>query len=88
MLTDYNPIAEQYKRAKLQPWRSHIEAYTLFALVGDPAGQTVVDLACGEGYYTRLLRQRGASRVIGVDRSPGMIRLAHRLAKRLATDRP
>ncbi|MBI3462864.1 MAG: class I SAM-dependent methyltransferase [Planctomycetes bacterium] len=76
MLTDYDPIAQQYKRSKLQPWRAHIESYTLFALVGDPAGQMVVDVACGEGFYTRLLRQRGASRVIGVDRSPGMIELA------------
>lgn len=76
MLTDYDPIAEQYKRSKLQPWRGHIEAYTMFALIGDPAGQTVVDVACGEGFFTRLLRQRGAARVIGVDRSPGMIELA------------
>jgi toxoflavin synthase len=76
MLTDYDPIAEQYQRSKLQPWRTHIESYTLFALIGDPAGQTVIDLACGEGYYTRRLRQRGAGRVIGVDRSPGMIELA------------
>jgi ubiquinone/menaquinone biosynthesis C-methylase UbiE len=76
MLTEYDPIADQYKRSKLQPWRAQIEAYTLFALVGDPAGQTVVDVACGEGFYTRLLRQRGAARVIGVDRSPGMIELA------------
>jgi SAM-dependent methyltransferase len=76
MLTDYDPIADQYKRSKLQPWRAHIEAYTLFALVGDPAGQSVVDMACGEGFFTRQLKQRGASRVIGVDRSPGMIELA------------
>jgi hypothetical protein len=25
MTTNYDPIAEQYKRAKRQPWRAHIE---------------------------------------------------------------
>jgi hypothetical protein len=31
MTTNYDPIAERYKRAKRQPWRTHIEAYTLNA---------------------------------------------------------
>jgi ubiquinone/menaquinone biosynthesis C-methylase UbiE len=33
-----------------------------------------MDLACGDGFYTRRLKQRGAAEVIGVDISP--IRLA------------
>jgi len=28
--------AEQYKRSKLQPWRSCIESFTLMELIGDP----------------------------------------------------
>ena len=32
MDTDYDRIAEQYKRARLQPWRTHIERYTLLRL--------------------------------------------------------
>jgi ubiquinone/menaquinone biosynthesis C-methylase UbiE len=76
MDTDYDGIAEQYKRAKLQPWRTHIERYTLLRLAGDVAGKAVIDLACGEGYYTRALRQQGAARVLGVDLSSAMIGLA------------
>jgi toxoflavin synthase len=76
MTTDYDEIAEQYKRSKLQPWRTHIEAFTLMELVGNLHGQCVVDVACGEGFYTRMLRQRGATRVIGVDLSSAMIELA------------
>lgn len=72
----YDPIAEQYKRSKLQPWRAHVEAFTLMKLVGDPAGKAVVDIACGEGFYTRVLRQQGAVQVTGVDLSPKMIELA------------
>jgi SAM-dependent methyltransferase len=76
MDTDYDRIADQYKRAKLQPWRTHIERYTLLQLVGDVARKAVIDLACGEGYYTRELRRQGAARVVGVDLSRGMIGLA------------
>jgi toxoflavin synthase len=78
MTTDYDPIAEQYQRSKQQPWRTHIEAYSLMELIGDPAGLSVLDVACGEGFYTRQLRQRGAARVTGVDLSAGMIELAQK----------
>jgi ubiquinone/menaquinone biosynthesis C-methylase UbiE len=76
MPTNYDAIAERYRRAKLQPWRSFIESFTLLGLIGDLTGLAVVDLACGEGFYTRLLRNHGAARVVGVDLSEGMIRLA------------
>ena len=74
--TDFNTIAEQYKRSKLTPWRMYIEQFTLFELLGDVSGQSVLDLACGEGFYSRLLRLRGAARVLGVDLSEKMIGLA------------
>ena len=76
MTTDYDPIAEQYKRSKQQPWRTYIEAFTLMDLIGDPSGKEVIDIACGEGFYTRLLRQRGAAKVTGVDLSERMVELA------------
>lgn len=76
MTTNYDPIAEQYKRSKQQPWRTFIECFTLMEVIGDPRGMTVLDVACGEGFYTRLLRQRGAARLTGVDLSQGMIDLA------------
>ena len=76
MTTNYDPIAEQYKRAKQQPWRVHVEAFTLMRLIGDPAGKRVIDIACGEGFYTRMIRARGAAKVTGVDLSEKMIGLA------------
>jgi SAM-dependent methyltransferase len=54
----------------------HIEHYTLFSLLGELHGKSVLDLACGEGFYTRFLHQAGARRVVGVDLSQGMIDLA------------
>jgi ubiquinone/menaquinone biosynthesis C-methylase UbiE len=76
MPTDYDAIAEQYQRAKRQPWRGHIEAFTFFGMLGDLTGKAAVDLACGEGHYTRMLPSLGAAKVMGVDRSEGMIALA------------
>ncbi|MEQ1884357.1 MAG: class I SAM-dependent methyltransferase [Bryobacteraceae bacterium] len=76
MATQYDDIAEQYKRSKLVPWRFYIEQFSLLELMGDLRGKDVLDLACGEGYYTRLLKRNGAARAVGVDLSPKMIELA------------
>ena len=45
MTTNYDPIAEQYKRSKQQPWRAYVEAFTLMRLIGDPTGKKVIDIA-------------------------------------------
>jgi len=76
MTTDYNLISELYKKAKEQPWRTAVETYSLMGLVGDLAGKSVVDVACGEGYFTRKLRRAGAAKVLGFDISERMIELA------------
>ncbi|MEY4567911.1 MAG: hypothetical protein RLY14_2881, partial [Planctomycetota bacterium] len=76
MTTDYDKIAKEYQESKLQPWRTHIEQYTLLNLVGQVQGLCTLDFACGEGYYTRLLRRLGAEPISGIDLSKGMIALA------------
>jgi ubiquinone/menaquinone biosynthesis C-methylase UbiE/ADP-ribose pyrophosphatase YjhB (NUDIX family) len=50
----------------------------LMELLGDVVGQTVLDLACGEGHFARHLADvtGGRVRVVGVDASPTMIRIA------------
>ncbi len=75
MSTDYDAVAKEYKRSKLAPWRTYIERYSLLKLLGKVRGKSVLDLACGEGFYSRLVRERGAARVVGVDLSSGMIGL-------------
>ncbi len=76
MSTNYDAIAQEYKASKMLPWRQHLEAYTFFNLTGDISGLHVLDLACGEGFYTRQFKLRGAAGVTGVDISAGMIQLA------------
>lgn len=75
-MAEYDAIAGAYSESKQLPFREYIERHTLFELLGDLAGKTVLDLACGDGFYTRLLRQAGAGQVAGVDISAAMIELA------------
>jgi 2-polyprenyl-3-methyl-5-hydroxy-6-metoxy-1,4-benzoquinol methylase len=50
-------------------------------MIGNVRNKQLLDLSCGEGYNTRILAKRGA-RVIGVDFSKEMIRLARQEEKR------
>ncbi|MCI3242554.1 MULTISPECIES: class I SAM-dependent methyltransferase [Streptomyces] len=79
--TDFDDLAEAYERmATALPLREHVEAHTLFALLGDVSGRAVLDLGCGSGLYTRTLRELGAASVAGVDSSEGMLGFARRRA--------
>lgn len=73
----YDHIAEEYRDSKRLPFRDIVESYTLFCLLGELSGKSILDLACGEGHYTRRLKRAGASQVVGVDISPRMIELAN-----------
>jgi hypothetical protein len=53
-VTDYNQgrMVEQYKKAKAQPYRSRIEAYSFMKRIGDPGGKNSprqVKRAAGNG---------------------------------------
>ena len=72
----YDYIGSKYDEYARTATLKRAESYTFFRMVGALAGQRVLDLACGFGFYTHLLKQRGAAQVIGIDISPEMIRLA------------
>ena len=72
----YDNIGSKYEEYATIATIKRAERYTFFRLLGALGGKSVMDLACGFGFYTRMLKQHGASRVIGVDISPEMIRLA------------
>ena len=76
MSAQYDSIAREYQRTKASPLRRHVEAPTFFNMLGNVRGLRVLDLACGEGFYSRLIRQAGAAAVTGVDISAAMIDLA------------
>ncbi len=78
----YDTIAEEYKKSKELPKGLNVDVHTYFNLLGDLAGKSILDLGCGEGFYTRKFKRKGAASVIGVDISSRMIELArHEEAK-------
>jgi SAM-dependent methyltransferase len=75
-MAEYDRLTRQYRRSKAMPFRVFSEIPDHLALLGDLRGRSVLDLACGEGFYTRLIKRAGADRVVGVDLSEGMIAMA------------
>ncbi|MGK3994526.1 methyltransferase domain-containing protein [Sorangium sp. So ce1024] len=77
MPSQYDEIGDAYTRAADQLlFRRVVERHTLLEVLGPVEGLSVLDVACGDGYYTRLFRQAGAARVVGVDVSEQMIKAA------------
>lgn len=80
---EYNQIARQYADAKGR-LSAQFSIYPTFAkAVGRIDGLEALDLACGEGYTSRILAEQGAKRVVGVDISEEMIYLARQRERKL-----
>lgn len=75
-MSQYDALAQMSEMTAEAPLRKFYEEPTFFAALGDVTGRSVLDLACGTGIYTRRLKQRGATRVVGIDESEGMIAYA------------
>ncbi len=73
MSTNYNDLSDTYDQTKLNPLRHYVDQFTLRQVLKDVREKSVLDLACGDGYYTRLVKTMGATQVVGVDVSKGMI---------------
>ena len=74
--TAFDKIAQDYQDSKQLPFRPYAEEYTLFKYLGPLEGKTVLDLACGEGIYARKMKRKGASKVMGLDLSGNILKLA------------
>jgi toxoflavin synthase len=72
-MTDYNTIAHAYRESKRLPIKQYSEEFTWFQVLESVRDLAVLDVACGDGYYTRAMKRQGASRVVSVDRSATMI---------------
>jgi SAM-dependent methyltransferase len=56
-------------------FNAHYDRPACLSLLGDVAGKTVLDAACGPGLYAEELIRRGAD-VTGFDQSPQMVQLS------------
>jgi ubiquinone/menaquinone biosynthesis C-methylase UbiE len=84
MATQYDQIADLYAAISDAIFliRAHVEQPTVLKALGSIAGRSILDVACGTGMYSRLLKQRGAARVVAVDIAPEMIAVAQGLEER------
>jgi len=74
----YDVFADEFlDHARENLYNAHYDRPACLALLGDVAGKTVLDAACGPGLYAEELAARGAE-VIGFDQSPRMAELAER----------
>ena len=70
----FNSFAEDYSRTRVLI-KELLAIPTLLHLIGDIENQLVLDIACGDGYLTRILSRKGAS-LTGVDSAEEMIKIA------------
>lgn len=75
--SQFDDVADDYPEYPHElPLREHMELHSLRTAAGDVTGLAVLDLGCGAGRYAQYLARWGASDVIGVDASAGMLELA------------
>lgn len=76
----YDAFADEFlDHAQDGLFNAHYDRPACLSLLGDVAGATVLDAACGPGLHAEALSRRGAL-VIGFDQSPRMTELArHRV---------
>jgi len=72
-MANFSEISSEYEdNAIVQKWASGI----LFELLDLQANDNVLDLGCGTGHITKIIRDKTNGRVVGVDPSEGMIKKA------------
>lgn len=78
----YDEFADAFlEHAEAGLFNAYYDRPACLQLLGDVAGQRVLDAACGPGLYAEALAARGAE-VIGFDQSPRMVELAGRRVPR------
>ncbi|MBI2037415.1 MAG: class I SAM-dependent methyltransferase [Candidatus Magasanikbacteria bacterium] len=75
----YNEIAEKYSESDIKPDKKYSILPTVLQLAERLDGKTVLDLGCGDGFFTEQLASQGAVKVIGIDNSEKQIGLANKI---------
>ncbi|KEI69437.1 class I SAM-dependent methyltransferase [Endozoicomonas elysicola] len=74
--------AQEFSKTELLPLRLWVERWNIYqAVISSNVqlnGSMVGDFGSGTGYYTRMLIDMGAARVIAIDTDPGMIGTARK----------
>ncbi|NEO40916.1 MAG: class I SAM-dependent methyltransferase [Moorea sp. SIOASIH] len=82
MTTNYDPkqwdkVCDAFKEFNKEQITYYIAQKASFVKgIGEIEGKTVLDVGCGSGSYTQLLKEKGAAKVVGVDISVKMVEVA------------
>jgi ubiquinone/menaquinone biosynthesis C-methylase UbiE len=73
--------------ARMAVYHRHCQDPVIFRVLGDIHGKSLLDLACGDGFYTRRFRSEcGANPVMGIDLSPKQIERAQMVERQKPLD--
>ncbi|MEI7033735.1 class I SAM-dependent methyltransferase [Streptomyces pratensis] len=78
MTDQYAVIGDRYSDFKDTAPLAGPEQHNVLKHLGDLTGARVLDLACGHGHYSRVIKAAGAAEVVGVDLSSVMVDLARK----------
>ncbi|MFA5993895.1 MAG: class I SAM-dependent methyltransferase [Parcubacteria group bacterium] len=81
--SSWDKVAEEYCEAVGETGDINHQAYLnpiVLAILGDVNGKKILDLACGQGYFSRIMARSGAD-VVGVEISPILVETAKKKEK-------
>lgn len=70
-------LAKKFQKTDLKPDKQFSFGPTIMDILGDIRGKTLLDLGCGDGFFTIKIADAGAKQVVGIDNSEEQIRLAN-----------
>jgi len=66
----YTALADEFAaHSESSPYNAHYERPAMLELLGDPRGKRILDIGCGAAPLLRVLSQRGARRLAGIEGS-------------------
>lgn len=76
-LNEYdNKLSADFQKSDVKPDKQFSFLPTVLGILGNLKNKTVLDLGCGDGFFTRALASMGAKKVIGIDNSEIQLKLA------------
>lgn len=73
---EYNKIGEKYANLiKKDPLKKYLQYPGLIKMLGNVKGKKILDIGCGNGFFSSMIAQKGA-KIVGFDVSEKQIELA------------
>ena len=68
-------LAKTFRKSDVKPDKQFSFLPTVMSMMSDLSNKTVLDLGCGDGFFTIALANAGAKHVIGIDNAKEQITL-------------